>query len=51
MAALRTELKNDIAALEARMTTAMDSLGLRITIRLDGLIAVGVAAIPTISRT
>jgi hypothetical protein len=46
IAALRTELKNDMSALEARMTAAMDSLGSR----LGGLIAVGVAALAAIIK-
>ena len=50
MAALRTELKNDIAALDARMNAAMDSLGLRLTIRLGGLIAVGVAVLAAVIK-
>ena len=50
MAALRTELKNDMAALEARMNAAMDSLGLRLTIRLGGLIAVSVAVLAAIIK-
>lgn len=50
IAALRTALKNDIAALDARTTAAMDSLGLRLTIRLGGLIAVGVAVLAAVMK-
>jgi hypothetical protein len=50
IAALRTELKNDMAALEARMIAAMDSLGLRLTIRLGSLSTVGVAGLAAIIK-
>ena len=50
MTTLRTELKNDMAALEARMNAAIDALGLRLTVRLGGLIAVGVAALAAINK-
>jgi Skp family chaperone for outer membrane proteins len=46
IAALRTELKNDIVALEARM----NALGPQLTIRLGGLIAVGVAVLAAIIK-
>jgi hypothetical protein len=45
IAMLRTEMKNAMAAIEARMIAAVESLVLRLTIRLGGLIAVGAAVI------
>jgi len=50
IAALRTELKGEIAALEQRITAAMDNLGLRLTVRLGGLIAVGVAVLAALIK-
>jgi hypothetical protein len=50
IAALRAELKAEIAALEQRITASMETLGLKLTIRLGGLIAVGVAILPAIIK-
>ena len=65
IAALRTELKGDIAALRTgdiavaraevaapgqRIVAAMDTLGLRLTVRLGGLIAIGVAVLAAIIK-
>jgi hypothetical protein len=57
IAALRSELKGDIAAvraeivvLEQRIMAAMDNLGLRLTVRLGGLIAVGVAVLAAVIK-
>jgi hypothetical protein len=55
LAALKTDLaamalKTDLAALEQRLTTAMDTLGLRLTVRMGGLIAVGVAVLAAIIK-
>ena len=46
MGVLRTEM----AALEARLMVAMDTQSLRLTIRLGGLIAVGVAVLAAIIK-
>src|SRR3954464_15410985 len=43
LAALKAELKADTAALEQRLTALIETQGLRLTIRLGGLIAIGVA--------
>ena len=48
--ALRAELKAEIAALEQRITASMETLGLKLTIRLGGLIAVGVALLAAIIK-
>jgi hypothetical protein len=50
IAALRAELKAEIAALEQRITASMETLGLKLTIRLGGLIAVGVAILAAIIK-
>jgi hypothetical protein len=43
-------LKTDLAAVEQRVMTAMDNLGLRLTVRLGGLIAVGVAVLAALIK-
>jgi hypothetical protein len=43
-------LKADLAAVEQRVMTAMDNLGLRLTVRLGGLIAVGVAVLAALIK-
>jgi hypothetical protein len=43
-------LKIDLAAVEQRVMTAMDNLGLRLTVRLGGLIAVGVAVLAALIK-
>jgi hypothetical protein len=50
IAALRAEFKAEIAALEQRITASMETLGLKLTIRLGGLIAVGVAILAAIIK-
>ena len=42
--------KDDLAALEARLMAAMDPQSLRLTVRMDGLIAVGVAVLAAIIK-
>lgn len=55
--AVRTELRADIAALkveiaavEQRVMAAIDTLGLRLTVCMGGLIAVGVAVLAAIIK-
>ena len=43
-------VRGEIAAAEQRVMTAMDTLGLRLTVRLGGLIAVGVAILAAIIK-
>jgi hypothetical protein len=43
-------LKADIAALEQRFTAALDTLGLRLTVRMGGLVAIGVAALAALIK-
>jgi hypothetical protein len=43
-------LKAGLAALDQRLTAAMDTLGLRLTVRMGGLIAVGVAILAAIIK-
>ena len=43
-------LKSDIAAVEARLMAAMDFQSLRLTVRMGGLIAVGVAVLAAIIK-
>jgi hypothetical protein len=64
VAALKTELKADIAAVKAevaavkvdvaaveqRVMAAMETLGLRLTVRLGGLIAVGIAVLAAVIK-
>ncbi|HEX2151839.1 MAG TPA: hypothetical protein VHG31_07580 [Stellaceae bacterium] len=50
MAALEQRLRADIAALEQRVMTAIDTMSLRLTVRMGGLIAVGVAALAAIIK-
>src|SRR5437764_1066216 len=57
IAAVRTELKAAIAAVRAeivaaeqRVMAAMETLGLRLTVRLGGLIAVGIAVLAAIIK-
>jgi hypothetical protein len=57
IAALRAELKADIAtlrsdmaALEQRLTALIETQALRLTIRLGGLIAVGIAILAAIIK-
>jgi hypothetical protein len=60
IAALKTDIarletkiaavQSDIAALEQRTTSAMENLGLRLTVRLGGLIAVGIAILAAIIK-
>jgi hypothetical protein len=45
-----TALKADIVSLEQRVMGAVETLGLRLTIRLGGLIAVGVAILAAIIK-
>jgi hypothetical protein len=42
--------KDDLAALEARLMAAMDTQSLRLTVRMDGLIAIGVAVLAAIIK-
>jgi hypothetical protein len=50
--AFRSEvaLKTEMAALEQRLSTAIDTMGLRLTVRMGGLIAVGVAVLAAIIK-
>ena|SRR5690348_1369117 len=50
IAMLRIEMKNAMVALETRMIAAIELLELRLTIRLGGFIAVGVAVLPAIIK-
>jgi hypothetical protein len=50
LAALEQHSKADLAALDQRLTAAMDTLGLRLTVRMGGLIAVGVAILAAIIK-
>jgi hypothetical protein len=55
IAGLKTELammalKTDLAALDQRLTAAMDTLGLRLTVRMGGLIAIGVGVLAAIIK-
>jgi septal ring factor EnvC (AmiA/AmiB activator) len=55
LAVVKTDLaamarKTDLAALDQRLTAAMDTLGLRLTVRMGGLIAVGVAVLAAIIK-
>ncbi len=50
IAALRTELKNEIAALRTELKSDVAALSLQLTIRLGGLIAVGVAVLAAIIK-
>jgi hypothetical protein len=57
MAALRAELKADIAALrsdmaalEQRLTALIETQALRLTVRLGGLIAIGIAILAAIIK-
>jgi outer membrane protein TolC len=43
-------IRGEIAAAEQRVMAAMETLGLRLTIRLGGLIAVGVAILAAIIK-
>jgi hypothetical protein len=43
-------LKNDLAALEQRIMAAIDTTGLRLTMRMGGLVAVGVAVLAAIIK-
>jgi hypothetical protein len=43
-------LKSDIVALEARLMAAMDTQSLRLTVRMGGLIAIGVAVLAAIIK-
>lgn len=47
---LRFATKDDLAALETRVIAAMDTQGLRLTVRLGGLIAIGVAILAGIIK-
>lgn len=40
----------DIAALEQRFTAALDTLGLRLTVRMGGLVAIGVAVLAALIK-
>jgi hypothetical protein len=50
--AFRSEvaLKTEMAALEQRLSAAIDTMGLRLTVRMGGLIAVGVAVLAAIIK-
>jgi hypothetical protein len=50
LAAVKAELKAEMAALEHRLLAAMETQSLRLTIRLGGLIAVGVAVLAAIIK-
>ncbi len=50
IAALRTDFRAEIAAVEQRMMAAIETLGLRLTVRLGGLIAVGIAILAAIIK-
>jgi len=57
IAGLRAELKSDIAgvrsemsALDQRLTALIETQGLRLTVRLGGLIAVGIAILAAIIK-
>jgi outer membrane protein TolC len=53
IAALKADIgaaRGEISAAEQRVMTAMDTLGLRLTVRLGGLIAVGVAILAAIIK-
>src|SRR3954453_21580282 len=50
LAALKAELKADMAAVEQRLTALIETQGLRLTIRLGGLIAIGVAVLAAIIK-
>jgi len=53
IAALKADmaaLKADMAALEQRLTALIEAQGLRLTIRLGGLIAIGVAVLAAIIK-
>lgn len=53
IAAVRAEVaavKVDVAAVEQRLMAAMETLGLRLTVRLGGLIAVGIAILAAILK-
>ena len=43
-------VKNDLATLEQRLIAALDTMGLRLTIRMGGLVAVGMAALAAIIK-
>ena len=43
-------VRGEIAAAEQRVMAAMDTLGLRLTVRLGGLIAIGVAILAAIIK-
>jgi hypothetical protein len=43
-------LRNDMAAVEQRIMTAIDTMSLRLTVRMGGLIAVGVAVLAAIIK-
>src|SRR5437773_714204 len=43
-------VRGEIAAAEQRVMAAMDTLGLRLTVRLGGLIAIGVAILAPIIK-
>ncbi|MGD9614044.1 MAG: hypothetical protein AB7H90_12545 [Alphaproteobacteria bacterium] len=49
-ASLEQRLRADITALDQRVTTAIDTMSLRLTVRMGGLIAVGVAALAAIIK-
>ena len=46
----RFATKDDLAALETRLTAALDTQSLRLTIRMGGLIAVGVAVLAALIK-
>jgi hypothetical protein len=50
IAGLRAKLKTEIAALVQRVTASMETLGLRLTVRLGGLIAIEVAVLAAIIK-
>ena len=53
IAALKADIaavKTGVAALEQRLTAAMDTLGLRLTVRMGGPIAIGVAVLAAIIK-
>ena len=50
LAAVKAELKADISALDQRLTALIEAQGLRLTVRLGGLIVVGIAALAAIIK-
>jgi hypothetical protein len=46
----RFATKEDLTALKARILAAMDTQGLRLTVRMGGLIAIGVAILAAIIK-